>query len=88
MKKVIDHRYARLDSTPIYDKMNGKLLGHLPSGTWMGVTAKSDGWLNVISAEIDGWVATGDTIKGEDLKLSIVIPKILSPQVMNYALSA
>lgn len=87
MKTVKFHRYARLERTPIFSEPDGPVRAYVGRRSWLGIVAEKEDWLQVISAQADGWVKKEHCYTSMHFSLSAVLPKAPGQPVVNYTLT-
>ena len=88
MKTVIFHRYAQSSGTEVYNDPLGDFVTLLPANTWIGVTHESDGWYQVITAQVNGWIRMEDCTSGKHFTLSPIVTDFRVNGIEDYAVSA
>ena len=81
------HLYAKLAETVVFDYPGeqARQIGSVPQGTWLGVTARQDGWVRVITHHMEGWVRISDTEERSPYTLHARWKPGMHPQYISLA---
>ena len=86
MKSVEAHRYTSKADVPLFAAVDGAVVCHLDLGSWVGGVERDGDWLQVITAQHNGWLRLTDTVDSVPFTLSARFSNKVKGMIQNYIL--
>ena len=84
MSNIVKHIISLKEKLPVYAENSGtKVKGYISKGEWLGVIAKYQSRLKVISSKLDGWVNPEDCASF-DQKMDLLTSRLDEHHIRYY----